>query len=864
MPALRIYGLRTVVAGDDLRLMNYSIILFRLLQVGVAIPLAVALTKYRGGDSTVGSSRSCDRNNISNELHRKPQGLLTIYLIASLGLALCSMAIELMLIKVSSLGTPTQPEKREGVKRLCQIRMLPLGFARICVFALAMACLVKFNGYCNCKEDDLTVSMSSGGCSSQMWYQCFKVLVGTHIADIFAPVLLFMLWLLMILRRRLKINYSRRREKDVGRKWRRCCRACCMCSSLFTCCLCGGRDVSTADFSDVAITLSNYFDGGGTLDVVPSDVVAGLIMLLRLQRQKKLECRESLIQSGNCGAKEKDESSPSPNMMCSPATASSNKALTSARLILDEEDGSTGFVHDTQQALRNCHMDTCHIRSPPPSSEQSNVDRRSIQKIMTASAINEQRLEHGDADDAVPSDLARTIVYRLARNNSNIFYEPSLAVALSPDDTFDRSTVAEGARFIKMAQAIYTWMLYASNRPCTGCCTLCGAWVCGVLRCSSCKEKDNIHGENICGWHEISLLREAGLDESDIVYAQFREGFAVTPYCILLDHDWKSVVIAIRGTLSWDDMIADLTITPEPLDAWGDKCGFDGQAEYCHSGMLACADFIYNDLQKHKKLDSLLLGDSAKYPSYRLVIVGHSLGAGCAAVLSLILRSTFPDLRCLAYSPPGCVFSAKMASECADFVTSFVLDSDMIPCLSLQSMENLRNDVLDLVTRIKVPKKEVFNICVANFLRRRDLTATATNEKMLHHKTSIPVCEFSREVEEFKHLQETRKIERAMPNVQLYLPGRIVQMLKITCSTKKTCAHGLFRCLTCGVTYRGKQYMARWAQRGDFLEVPISTHFISDHHPANVCCQLERIADSFGLCPPYTGAKAIHVEREPR
>jgi hypothetical protein len=32
---------------------------------------------------------------------------------------------------------------------------------------------------------------------------------------------------------------------------------------------------------------------------------------------------------------------------------------------------------------------------------------------------------------------------------------------------------------------------------------------------------------------------------------------------------------------------------------------------------------------------------------------GHSLGGGIAALLSMLLRSRFPRLQCLAYSPPG-------------------------------------------------------------------------------------------------------------------------------------------------------------------------------------------------------------------
>jgi sn1-specific diacylglycerol lipase len=39
--------------------------------------------------------------------------------------------------------------------------------------------------------------------------------------------------------------------------------------------------------------------------------------------------------------------------------------------------------------------------------------------------------------------------------------------------------------------------------------------------------------------------------------------------------------------------------------------------------------------------------------TYDLVLVGHSLGAGTAAILAILLRQEFPNLHCYAFSPPG-------------------------------------------------------------------------------------------------------------------------------------------------------------------------------------------------------------------
>ena len=43
------------------------------------------------------------------------------------------------------------------------------------------------------------------------------------------------------------------------------------------------------------------------------------------------------------------------------------------------------------------------------------------------------------------------------------------------------------------------------------------------------------------------------------------------------------------------------------------------------------------------------------FQSYSLLITGHSLGAGVAAILTALLQEIIPNVTCIAYSPPGLV-----------------------------------------------------------------------------------------------------------------------------------------------------------------------------------------------------------------
>merc|ERR1712157_362600 len=93
-------------------------------------------------------------------------------------------------------------------------------------------------------------------------------------------------------------------------------------------------------------------------------------------------------------------------------------------------------------------------------------------------------------------------------------------------------------------------------------------------------------------------------------------------------------------------------------------------------------------------------------------IVGHSLGAGCAALLSIALRSSYPSLRGLCFCPQGQFITWKLATQSKDFLTSYIFGNDLIPRLSVQNMEQLRNETLNLIGRISVPKIQVLRYII--------------------------------------------------------------------------------------------------------------------------------------------------------
>ncbi|CAN0394058.1 unnamed protein product, partial [Hapterophycus canaliculatus] len=150
----------------------------------------------------------------------------------------------------------------------------------------------------------------------------------------------------------------------------------------------------------------------------------------------------------------------------------------------------------------------------------------------------------------------------------------------NPDD---RTALAEISHFSRYALAIYTWYLYIFERPCCGACDLLGG--------GGAEDGDGIgvsvRGDNWLGIHEAALLRVAGLHpKCEVVHAQFVSGIAETPYCVLVDHAWRCVVVAIRGTMSLDDCLCDLQADPVRMEESGRRWGFDGSGMYAHQVCL--------------------------------------------------------------------------------------------------------------------------------------------------------------------------------------------------------------------------------------------------------------------------------------
>ncbi|GAB4813184.1 hypothetical protein N2152v2_000230 [Parachlorella kessleri] len=182
------------------------------------------------------------------------------------------------------------------------------------------------------------------------------------------------------------------------------------------------------------------------------------------------------------------------------------------------------------------------------------------------------------------------------------------------------------------------------------------------------------------------MFASLGIGPVDLLMHEMRAQVLKPSFVLLRDERLRSIVLSIRGTHSFKDMFTSLTGASKPhhmVDSNGVVLG------YSHFGMLAAARWIKQQTLEHMER---ALADN---PGYSLRIVGHSLGGGTAALLTMMLREKggpFAGATCLALACPSCM-TLELARSCGDYVTSLVHGADVIPTVSPGSADRLREEV---------------------------------------------------------------------------------------------------------------------------------------------------------------------------
>lgn len=216
--------------------------------------------------------------------------------------------------------------------------------------------------------------------------------------------------------------------------------------------------------------------------------------------------------------------------------------------------------------------------------------------------------------------------------------------------------------------------------------------------------------------------------------------------------------------------------------------------------------------------------------------MGHSLGGAIASLLAVMLRKKSnkelgfsPDIvSAIGYATPPCV-SRKLSESCADYVTTVVMQDDVIPRLSVASLTRLRIEILQtdwtslidkedwksiigLVTNAKQVVTSVQDVArkltdYANFTSKK--SSDDSNRKESHVASGSPPSHATTALQSATGAQN--EAARCKIPEELFVPGTVYYLKRHTDSTA--------------------EYFSLWKRHPDehFQQIVLSSILISDH-----------------------------------
>uniref|UniRef100_A0A672JK53 sn-1-specific diacylglycerol lipase n=1 Tax=Salarias fasciatus TaxID=181472 RepID=A0A672JK53_SALFA len=366
--------------------------------------------------------------------------------------------------------------------------------------------------------------------------------------------------------------------------------------------------------------------------------------------------------------------------------------------------------------------------------------------------------------------------------------------------------------YMLFALAAYGWPMYLMRKPVCGLCHLASSCPCTSVSGSRLSQSVTVEEDNCCGCNVLAIRRhflDRDLKQVHIVYTSCHDAVTFRDFVLHID---TTVVLHSRPRQQ-----CIITLNPtaaHTTDSFtndSQRIFFFKASNFTDSTEVCCCECN----------DSACVSQNKGTMHYGLVIVGHSLGAGTAAILSFLLRPQYPTLHCYSYSPPGGLLSEDAMDYSKEFVTSVVLGKDLVPRLGLSQLEGFRRHLLEVLQKSNKPKWRIIaggTKCIPKSelpLEDEDpqsQPAAPPSSRLWLHPSDLSIA-----------------LSASTP---LYPPGRIIHVVHN--HPPETC---------CG--QEEPTYSALWGDNKAFNEVIISPAMLNEHMPHMVMEGLNKVLENY-------------------
>jgi len=357
------------------------------------------------------------------------------------------------------------------------------------------------------------------------------------------------------------------------------------------------------------------------------------------------------------------------------------------------------------------------------------------------------------------------------------------------------------------------------------CCACCANPVCcrpkGV-------DRDEITGKSLLTNADLKVfLRVSDTSGDDLLFSCQSSALFGVKFYVVADHERKAVIFAIRGTLSLSDAVTDMAGCTISLDEIDESC-------LGHEGIIKAGRGVLKQIQNNGKVQDFL----KTHPKYDTIITGHSLGAGTAVVLHVLMMQ-YPDkyrnLHSYPLAPPM-VFVKSFIEKRPELFTNITCisnEKDIIPRLSVQGL-----------LRLRIQMKLLFeHLDASNLYLFRKLCCADSNDLLKAMKEDCPftIENIDRPWEEF----------RVMVKSQFDELLQTVSELPAMEGVEHTYGHTpfIYNCIYQPPSKRGwccnsndDGYTIYRADPNGFQEMIVSSRMMLDHMPdlyGNILAKLE-------------------------